>query len=212
MIGEKENNRVWIDYNRVHQDSTVLAEKIIERTPTGIITIAVARGGWIPARIVASVLDESGVENRCYSVTASYNNAGQRDEYTSISQGMDDKSLETMYELGTERGFNLWVIEAICHTGRAAKSVHDYLSEQMTMVALRRGMPETELPIYFGTMHLTAFEQSPEAPWRMEKAYIPDCYGDIIQSVTKPHVEYPWEYGSLGTYQAAIQSSGGKLL
>lgn len=208
MIGEKENNRVWVSYEAIHEDSTSLAKNIAKRSgdANGIISVAVARGGWFPVRIAGAHFEDVGIKNEIFSVTASYQLGGTPDEYTSVSRGLDERSIDALRHYVFDEKYDLWVIEAICHTGRAAKAVRDYLSE-----ALYEGDSGPN-DIHFGSMHVTDFTTSPEAPWRMQKAYVPDCAGRVITSETKPHVEYPWEYSLLSDYNESMHELGGKVL
>lgn len=189
----KENNRVWIDYEKVHIDSKTLSLKIQKRTPGNIIIIAVGRGGWIPARIVSSSLEEDGIANISYSVTAAYRKLGSPEEYTEIVQGLDDKSINNIKNLAKE-GSNIWIVEGICHTGRAIETVKKYLEN----VLFEHGMPTPH--IYTSALHWTRYSSSTDSPWRMNINIEPDCFGAKVIMDNKPHVEYPWEYSSLKTY------------
>jgi len=104
--------------------------------------------------------------------------------------------------------YGLWIIDAICHTGRAAQAVKQYLIDSLAFDTIDTAQDV----IHFGALHVTSFTQSPDAPWRLIKSLTPECVGSVIEMSLKPHVEYPWEYSSFENFYKQAKQIGGIIL
>lgn len=188
----KEQARMWFDYDEVHEDSTRLFESMQEVQEGPVFLIAVGRGGWIPARILASNLEVHDIPNQTVSVQANYVNLGTEAESVTINQGLDKKSLEQLRHAVFAKKYSAWIIDTPYVAGKTVTAVRQYIASAALGITP-----------FAGTTHWVRFTESPDAPWRTQALQPPDAYGRVFDVVEKPYVEYPWEYANLRTYRSA---------
>lgn len=189
----KENSRVWFDYPDVHEHARNLFENMQETAPGEAVIIAVGRGGWIPARLVAASFEEERIPVTCYSVSAAYVDLGSSAEHVTITQGLDAFACNAIVST-LSRNNNLWVVDGPYLTGTSVAAVNEYLP------AVLDPTDEADIKPQIGVLEWVRFAQCPEATWRQSAVRSPDAFGLAIDVDKKPYIEYPWEYSTFASF------------
>jgi xanthine phosphoribosyltransferase len=139
MSSEDAPRKVFLSWEEFHRDTRALAETLRARGPWDGI-IAVARGGLVPAAIVANILGIRSIDTMCIS---SYSDATKA----------KDMDLEVLRSVGEKEGRWL-VIDDLVDTGETAKMVRRLVpSASIACVyAKPAGQPHTDF-------FVTNFEQ-----------------------------------------------------
>lgn len=184
----KEVSRLWFDYDAVHAHARSLYEAIQAKTLGSVVLVALGRGGWIPARILAASFEENNIPVETVSVSARYRNLGLPSEDVVMMQSLDALSLQRVKDC-VAQGYHLWLIDGPYLTGRAIAVVEAHISQ---IFARHRIVTDINL----GVLEWVGFESCPDAAWRQQASRQPDGYGVHLQLASKPYIEYPWEYGT----------------
>lgn len=189
----KEDSRVWFSYPDVHEHARNLFESMQETTPGDAVIIAVGRGGWIPARLVAASFEKEKIPVSCYSVSASYVDLGSRSEHVTITQGLDTFACRAIVSALSKHS-NLWVIDGPYLTGTSVAAVNEYLPTVLDPTG------DANLKPRIGVLEWIRFAQCAEATWRQPAVQAPDAFGFAIDVDNKPYIEYPWEYSTFDSF------------
>lgn len=182
----KEVSRLWIDYDDVHEHARTLYERMQSRHLGSAVLIALGRGGWVPARILAASFDEHDIPAQTVTIAANYCKLGSPSEDVVITQSLDDIALQRVKEC-VEQGFQPWLIDGPYLTGK---------SVEVAVIHLKQLFEANQMQIepLVGVLEWVQFKSCPDAPWRVQAERVPDAYGRHFELETKPYIEYPWEY------------------
>lgn len=171
-----------VEYDSVHGDMAVLYRKLSEATRGGAVIIAIARGGWMTARILASFFEEDGIVSYSYSIGMAYQSEGLSHESVVITQGLDEIAFDAIRGF-TNRGLPILIIDSVCHTGRELSTARDYVANLFPQACVMTAV-----------MNLVDYVKSPRSPWRNVELR-PDFFGTRIRNTHPSYIDYPWEHG-----------------
>ena len=114
---QKPARAVSLSWDELHRDARALAARLANQGPFDII-VGIARGGLVPAAIVARELGIRFIDTVC---VASYQHARRGD--VRLVKGV---SLDVMTASGG-RGKGVLVVDDLVDTGRTAKAVREML-------------------------------------------------------------------------------------
>lgn len=171
----------------MYLDAKKLSLVIQSLTPGPVVLIALARGGWIPTRVLATVFEEKKIDSNCFSLSTKYIEIGTPQEHVIISQGLDSIAIKSLKE-SLNTSYNLWIIDAPYLMGNTASVARMYVRN----ILKNNDLGNT--PIHIGVLHWVTFNISPKAPWRKNAVLPPDAYGRFLKRDIKPYLIYPWEH------------------
>ncbi len=196
-MGEfKETERVWFTYEDAHSDARLLFESMQQTSEGPAYLIAIGRGGWIPARILASHFDSEGIPTKSATVQANYVELGTPAEHAEINQGLDSLVINSLKNAVNKDRYTAWLIDGPYMAGVTARAAQEHVSEVTSGITP-----------YIGVLHWVKFASCPDAPWRRNALQPPDAFGRLIDRELKPYIEYPWEYADLAAYNQASRSA-----
>jgi hypothetical protein len=179
-----EPTQLMIPYGDVHADSRLLYRGIRKVDDGPVVLIALARGGWIPTRLVGASFDSDGASAPTLSISVNYQGLGTSTERAVLSQGLDARALTVLFH-ALESGASAWLIDGPYGMGGVATEGRRYLLEEV-------GVSESVVKV--GALHWVKFETCTPAPWRIAATRPPDAYARQFVEVEKPYIDYPWEH------------------
>lgn len=187
----KESSRIWFDYHDLHQDTEQLCMAMQKIHPGPAVLIAIGRGGWMPARLLAARYAQQNLPTQAMSVQANYVNIGHPDEYVQITQGLDPIAVARLIQAVNHEGYSPWIIDGPYAVGKTAQLAQHHIAQ------ITEGIVAS-----IAVLHWIRFQQAPQTPWRVNATKTPDAYARKIECELKPYIEYPWEHADLEKYLA----------
>lgn len=174
---------IYVGYEEIHQSTSQLFAEMRNELPDQAVVAALARGGWLVARIFAAALEEHNIESHTYSISPTYKKHRTPDEFVEMEQGLDNRSIQTIEKL-VQQGAPIVAIDSVCQTGREMSATKNYLNDLFPNAT-----------VLTAAAILVKYESVPHAPWRND-AITPDFYGSLITEKEMPYIDFPWEYSS----------------
>ncbi len=175
---------IKISYEDTHEHTGKLYNAISAKEFPCVVLVAMVRGGWLTARILAAHFEEAGVSCFSYNVAASYIDHRTPNEKAILKQKLDEESVDQIRQL-ISNGAKVIVVDSVCQTGREMIAIQDYLASLFGKES-----------VFTAAMHMVQFNNCPSAPWR-KICHKPDFIGVSFKYDEMPYIDYPWEYSSL---------------
>lgn len=182
-----EPSQRMIPYSEVHSDSKLLFNEIrkVQSGPT--VLIALARGGWVPTRLVGASFESVGTSALTLSISVNYQGLGTPEERAVVTQGLDGRALNMLIG-ALDDGATVWLIDGPYGMGGVAAAGRSYLVKEA-------GVAVSAVKV--GALHWVRFENCTPAPWRVAAKRPPDAYAREFVEFEKPYIDYPWEHVDL---------------
>lgn len=150
-----------VSWDQIHRDGKALAWRLLDKGEEWKGIIAVARGGLIPACIVARELNIRMIETFCI---ASYHTEGQQGEA---------KILKDLENLGDGEGW--LVVDDLVDTGGTFNIIREHLpkAHYACVYGKPKGVPTADTMVTEVSQDTWVF-----FPWDMETQYIKPLVGD----------------------------------
>jgi hypoxanthine phosphoribosyltransferase len=149
-----------------------------------VVLVALARGGWIPARLIGASFESAGVSALTLSLSVNYRGLGTREERAVLTQGFDERALRLLAQTVDDGGV-VWLVDGPYGMGGVAAVSRRYLVDEL-------GVPETAVKV--AVLHWVRFQKCTPAPWRVASVTPPDAYARQFIEMEKPYIDYPWEH------------------
>jgi hypoxanthine phosphoribosyltransferase len=179
-----EATEVSTTYEQVHSLAKQLYRSMAGDHAGPVVLIALGRGGWIPARLIAAEYEARNIHCITLSMVLAYTCIGTPSERPVVTQGLDCIAQSNLLRY-VEGGHSVWIIDSLYSMGGTARVALDYLYQIVPSIISTK--------IKIGVLHWVTFNHSPRAPWRRCASSPPNAFGIKLESDLKVYVVYPWE-------------------
>jgi hypoxanthine phosphoribosyltransferase len=183
----------WCSYQDIYNDVGKVYSQLCEQDRK-IVTIAIGRGGWVAARILAAFFEQDHREMAMFTITPTYVNRNSEREKVELVQGLDGNSIRKIKKYVGD-GYEICLFDAPFVTGGTMNFAAKYVE----------GLFDVEPKIV--VLHWVEYKKIESAPWREPPTIKPDIFARKFSSDGQSwYVQYPWEWSSLKKYDALSES------
>jgi hypoxanthine phosphoribosyltransferase len=173
------SERIKFGWEDVERDCAALSNQI---TSPNVIIISIGTGGWVPSKLLKSLMVKKGQNVELTTIVVGYSNLHTENESVTLLNDLSQAMVERLKKLISENGYELIIFDTIVNTGRSMQASIDYLKSV--------GFDGIKV----ATLHLEEQPKNDVPDWRKFYDIKPDYFAKkVVTHSVNPYIEYPWD-------------------